>query len=415
MNAKNVKFVTEPSRKIKVLAETEVLVLGSGPAGVGAAIAAAREDADTLLIDRLSYLGGTLTAVQPGLILQKAEFIGGIFEEVVRRMESENSMRNLPDDDLWTNPPNLPMPPDSMYSYDPENLKIVLLSMCEDAGVRLLFHTWFSAPLMKNGSPVGVFVESKSGRNAIFANIIIDCTGDADFVFRAGGKCVKQDLPMRVTKTMRVGGVTSNKWFGMKQFSGRVRTIFGHSTGPVDGTNVLDITRAEIECSKGIRNFCNELRNQKGFEDSYLIATGNAGIRETRQIVGIKTLKDTDVIEGKRFPDGIVRSNYPTDLHSSDGSEQPPKFLRPKSGWYEIPYGVMVPKTLDNTLTAGRCISAERLAMSSMRVTPVCLGLGQAAGTAAAECVRENKQPREIDGKRLRQTLKKQGMALPED
>lgn len=413
MNAEKVKFVTEPSRKIRVLAETEVLVLGGGPAGVGAAIAAARQGVDTLLIDRFSYLGGTLTVVQPGLILQKAEFIGGIFEELVKRMKAENGIRNI-SDDVWP-ADELPMPPDSMYSYDPEILKFILLSMCEEAGVHLLFHTWFSAPLMKNGSPIGALVESKSGRNAILADIIIDCTGDADFVFRAGGKCVKQSLPMRVTKTMRMGGVTSDKWFGMKQFGGRVRTIFGHSTGPVDGTNVMDITRAEIECSKGIHNFCNELRVQKGFEDSYLIVTGNAGIRETRQIVGIKTLKDTDVIEGKRFPDGVVRSNYPTDLHSPDGSEQPPKFLRPKSGWYEIPYGVMVPKTLDNTLAAGRCISAERLAMSSMRVTPICLGLGQASGTAAAECVHKNKQPREIDGIHLRQTLKKQGMALPEN
>jgi len=406
------KVIIEPSRKIEVIVQTDVLVVGGGPAGFGAAVASARKGMDTLLLERFAFLGGCLTTVKVGIISQQQNFIGGIYEEMMEKMELEGALYQLQENDLWTRTP--PVGPNAMYSYDPETLKYVLFTMGEEAGVRMMLHTWFASPVMIDNQPVGVFVETKSGRKAILAKIVIDCTGDAELVFRAGGKCTQQELPMRVTKTMRIGEVKSKEWFGIPQFEGRVRSLFGYSTGPVDGTNVWDLTHAEIESTKHIFQEHKKRKQKPGFENSYLLATGDIiGVRETRQIVGKETLTDDDVIEGRRFANGVVRSNYPVDLHSSYGEEKKQvPFIYPRSGWYEIPYGVMVPESLDNTLVAGRCIGAERKAMSSMRVTPVCIGLGQAAGTAAAWCVQNNKQPREMDGVALRQDLQEQSISF---
>ena len=279
------KFVVEPVQKREIMAEVDVLVLGGGPAGVGAAIAAARKGANVLLVERFAFLGGCLTAVKIGLIPEKEEFVGGIHKEIMDRMKSEDAVYRLQEKDLWTKKPSVDA--DSMYSYDPEIMKYVLFTMCEEAGVKILLHSWFAAPVMEKKNPVGVFTESKSGRKAILAKILIDCTGDADLVFRSGGCCTQQEFPMRVTKTMRIGEVTTEGWFGIPQFGGRVRSLFGYSTGPIDGTNVWDLTRAEIESVKEIFKSHKRRKQKQGFEKSYLIATGDViGIRETRQIAG---------------------------------------------------------------------------------------------------------------------------------
>jgi hypothetical protein len=463
----NNKLITikELERTTLVIASPEVLVVGSGPAGIGAAIAAARSGAKTMIIERYGFVGGNLTMamVNPMFTfhdIHGRQVIQGIAGEFANRLVQQGSSFGHVTDLTFDNP--------GMMPYDPEGTKVLLFGMLEEVGVELLLHTLVVGVQQEERKIKAVIIESKSGRQAICPKYIIDCSADADVVARAGGAFVKgresDGIMQPVTLYFRIGGVDNEilrQWMkdnrnllkdsptdkeidsqkliaflGMNdmvkkametgeldpnvaprilmyqlplpgQFSVNSTRLQG-----IDGTNVRDLTRAEIALRKQAQQVHKFLKKYVGgFENSIIIDTGvQAGIRETRRIVGEYIMTEEDVLNGAAFPDGISCGTFAIDVHPPNGEQQ--IFTGSGKVVYEIPYRCTIPKEIDNVLVAGRCISATHLAIGSTRVMATCMGIGQGVGTAVAIACKNNSNVREVDFKYLRETLIKQGQYL---
>lgn len=458
-------YIQESARQIPVIARPDVLVAGAGPAGIGAAVAAARNGAKVLLVERYGFLGGNLTIamVNPMFTFHDIEgrqVIRGIAGEVVDRLveitASKGHVRDLTFDNA------------SMTPFDPEGMKLSLLRMVREAGVELLLHTWV-VDAIADGSTVGsIIVENKSGRQAIQPKLVIDCSADADIVAKVGAPFVKgresDGLMQPVTLFFRIADVDDARlraW--MKQnrdllkdsptdeeiddsdalaFLGlqslvkeaMARGEFPTDAAPrillyqlprkgqvavnttrlqgIDGTNADDLTRAEYltrEQAWEIHRFLKA--NVGGFEDSYILDTGvQVGVRETRHVIGDYTLTEDDVLAGRAFPDGIACGTFAIDIHPPDGQTQ--IYTGSGKAVYEIPYRTCTPVGFDNLLVAGRSISATHAAFGSARVMATSMGIGQGAGTAAAFAVRAGQTTREVDIQAVRATLIEQGQYL---
>ncbi len=449
------KFIKEEAREIEVLAECDVIVAGGGVAGIGAATAAARNGASVILIDSHGYLGGTATA---GMVNNfggyKLSLISGILKEFIGRLESYKSIISIYNEVL------------NGYTsyYDVEMFKYVSLQMLEEAGVKLLLHSYIVNSIVKNNKINGVILESKSGRKAVLSKNTIDSSGDGDVAALAGaeyekgresdGKTQAMTLCFRMGNVnlqvlidyinknkeefrelnidlsnnppiLAIGGFKSiinkarkNKdlsidheilWIGSLIREGEVWINWTHIVD-VDGLNVLDLTYAEIEGMKQVIECVNFLKKYiAGFKSSYLVNIANdIGIRETRRIMGEYVLTEDDILSGKRFSDAIARNNSPMDIHSPSDEKQ--DWIDAKH--YDIPYSCLVPRNIDNLLVAGRCISSTHKAMASIRFEPCCMATGQAAGTAAAIAVKDSVVPRKINITKLQRILKSQGVII---
>ncbi len=384
-------FISEPARQIPVIAEPDILVAGAGPAGIGAAVAAAREGANVLLIERYGFLGGNLTIamVNPMFTfhdINGRQVIRGVAGELVDRLVALTVSKGHVADLTFDNA--------SMTPFDPEGMKIALFEMVEEAGVKLLLHTWVVDAIGDGGRVEAVIVENKSGRQAIRPKLVIDCSADADIVARVGAPFVKgreSDGAMQpVTLFFRIAGVDAPKlkswmkqnrellkdaptdeeidtsealaFLGMKgvieeavkrgefpadaaprilmyqlpregQFAVNTTRLQG-----VDGTSAEDLTRAEILTRRQawrIHQFLQ--RRVGGFEDSYVLDTGvQVGVRETRHIIGDYTLTEDDVLTSRAFPDGIACGTFAIDIHPPEGQQQ--IFTGSGKAVYEIPY-----------------------------------------------------------------------------
>jgi hypothetical protein len=459
------KSITEEKREIPVVAEPDVLVVGAGPAGIGAAIAAARNGANTLLIERYGFIGGNLTIamVNPMFTFHDTngrQVIKGIAGEVVDRLVdlklSEGHVTDLTFDNA------------SMTPFDPEGMKILLLRMVKESGAHLLLHTQVVGAIRKEGRVETVIIESKSGRQAISPKYVIDCSADADIVAKIGAPFVlgrREDGMMQpVTLFFRIGGInneTMRSWMkshrsllkdspenseidgqdaiaflGMKELikEAMEKGEFPKDAAPrilfyqlpqkdqvavnvtrlqgIDGTNVNDLTRAELETREqawGVHQF---LKKQVGgFEDSYVLDTGiQVGVRETRHIVGDYELTEDDVLSGASFDDGIACGTFAIDIHPPKGEQQ--IFSGSGKKVYEIPYRCLLPRELDNLWVAGRCISATHAAFGSARVMATSMAIGQGAGTAAAYAQNHRLNSRQVDVEAIRKLLVRQGQYL---
>ena len=425
---------TETRKCCQEIKKSTVLVVGGGPAGVAAALAAGRNGVDVLLVEHYGFLGGAATAalVNPFMPYQAGDkpIIAGVLAEIVEAMAAEGGV-------VW------PELPGDALAFDPEIMKMVLLEKMQAAGVGLILHTTAVEAFVNDGVLGGVVIYNKSGRQTILAQVTVDATGDADIAWLAGAPVEKgreeDGLMQPVTLNFRMAGIDEermpsrqeiNKLYDLAKERGEINNprenvLVFKTTRPgelhfnttrvagIDGTSVLDLTRAEVESRRQTKEMVTFLRRHvPGFENAYLLATApQIGIRETRRIKGEYVMTEEDVLEGRQFPDAVAQGSYCIDIHNPAGTGTVIKCL-PPGAHYDIPYRCLVPLGVDNLLVAGRPISTTHVAHSSTRIMPICMAVGQAAGTAAAMAAHLNITPREINIVALQQLLRRQGALI---
>jgi hypothetical protein len=457
------------------MAETDVLVVGGGPGGLAAAIAAAREGVNTMLVERWGSFGGNITQSLVGSIAwyryEKTVEAGGIGNEFERRAEElgasleSNLVEYLDEDTLNYVIPIMaksPNPPPAAASLDTDLFKYVADTMVQKAGITPLLHCFIVGALMDGDTIRGVITESKSGRQAILARRVIDATGDADIAHYSGApyhKCSKEglmevsmnfgcsgiDLPAFLRHTARhnlryikdwaketsgkedneltahmvdpyikakeageiPADVTMQSYWTTVTPLGEIRNMNTIDMGGVDGTDVRDLTWAEMEGRKRVMMALNALRKYKpGFENARLRTFAPCvGVRETRKIVGAYTLTEHDIRNEARFDDSI--GIFPEFLDAYG------VVILPTTGrYFHVPYGITLPQKVENLLVAGRCVSGDKVSLAATRQMLCCAVTGQGAGVAAAVSLKDDVTCRQVDIAGVQKALKKQGVRI---
>lgn len=406
--------VLEPAHQVPVARETDVLVCGGGPAGIAAAFTAARAGAKVLLLERHPFLGGVWTAGALTIIID-SEHKDGLNRELRRRLEERSEVVYCKQ---W---PEWPV-------YGIEAMKTLLDEMIEETGIEVQFYTTVAAVAREGRRVTGVFTESKSGREFIAAKVVIDTTGDGDVAAQAG--CAfehgrpKDGKVQPMTLYGRIGGYKGDtihiqplldiaRRAGVDPSYGDV-TLFPQPGQPGvfmlmathlygSGVDVRNLTQAELKGRAEIRQLVELYRKHAGsdWEDVYLMDTGPfVGIRESRRIIGRHYLTVEELKSGKKFDDGICHVRFMADIHHPD-PEEGSGLTHVFFPFYDIPYGCLVARDVDNVMMAGRCISGDHIAFASYRVTGDAVATGEAAGLAAAMCVEAGVDPIEVDRPQL--------------
>ena len=298
---------------------------------------------------------------------------------------------------------------------DPEAAKYVLDEMIREAGVKMLYHAWASNVIMEENAIKGVFIESKSGRMAILAKVVIDCTGDGDLFHLAGEKY--DVMKYAIGLVHRLGNVDQID----KGRPGYVEKNIGGPT-PIKGVNwvnmwgkeeqdaldVVNLSELQMEYRRKIWESVQEIRKTPGYEDVFLLDTASQlGVRMSRILDGEYRLTLEDTMTYRSFDDVIgISGAWTTMLYRG---RKIPASERPL---WQIPYRSLIPKNTENLLVAGRCFCFERELVEDTRIIGTCLVTGQGAGAAAGLAVREGKAPRDIDRRKLKDLLKEQGAWL---
>lgn len=385
--------VVQPRREAPVIGKTQVLVVGAGPAGVTAAIAAKRAGAKTMLVERYGQFGGLWTG---GLVLLVIGHIVkggkqvclGIGEEMMRRLETLD--RGICGRRPGVNP-----------TVDAEALKYLMAEMVVEAGVDVLCHSWAVNAVMDGQTLKGVIVEGKSGRQAILADQVVDATGDGDVLGVAGAEHERRvyniGLPSRIALLDRVDRTASAKAKPPRNL-GNISPIAGvnwvNMAGPdADGLDVRALSRLELNHRRQVWKQVQEIRKAPGYEPVCLLETApQLGVRITRILTGLHTMMMQDVKENRRFDDVVAVGG----AWGCDHEE------------WQIPYGALVPRNVENLLASGRAISCEPRMADLIRVIPICFVTGQAAGCAAAMAVADGCKVRDVEVPRLQKLLKRQ-------
>lgn len=411
-----------PATEVPVLAQAEVVVVGGGTAGFIAATAAARAGARTILVERLGYLSGSLSATYattPGLFgdSEGRQIIGGLGWEFVERMEQAGYA--LVNRQHWS------------VHLLPEVSKQIALEMVSGAGVELYLHTWLSEAVMEGTHIRGLAAQTKGGRVAILGQVFVDASGDADLAAAAGAPCellppdelwqTSLDLTIANIDTRRVlewaqANAGQGVWLGSRvevdeTQLGPVISIYAASretsdepgayVGPaptiklmpyptlgrvqgsveVDPLDVRGLTQAEVEARRRAMQHLAYLRAlAPGFERAVVVSESHLGVRESRRIVGEYVLSLRDLLENARFPDVVALNCRALDRHTK-GEVFQIEFL---SGNHDIPLRALRPQGVENLFVAGRCISCDHASHASLRGAATCLATGHAAGVAAA-------------------------------
>jgi ribulose 1,5-bisphosphate synthetase/thiazole synthase len=394
--------VIQPERPLAVMHETDVLIVGGGPAGFAAAVAAARAGAKTTLVERYGYLGGLWTGGLVLLVYPTHATENGALTKVVRGVGDELLGRIARHPEAATNyAAGQPDP-----TTDPEITKLVMDEMVQEAGVKMFFHCWVADVVMDGNAVRGVVLECKAGRQAILAKVVVDASGDGD-VFAAAGAQHEQRLHA-VGLVHRLGNIdradlaklqeTGFKNLGAVEPLPSVRWV--NLRGPsTDGLDIAELSRLEVEHRRSIWKRIEKIRQTPGADKVFVLQTApQSGVRITRLLTGPRKMTDAEARSGKRYPDTIaVGGTY------GAGSKNP---------GFAIPYSAMVPKKLDNLIAAGRCLDADTEMVEDMRLIATCLLTGHAAGAAAALAVQSKCRPRDVDVAQLRSLLAKQGAYL---
>ena len=413
--SENLGTITEPAREVPVRWEAEVVVCGGGPAGTAAAIAAAREGADVLLLERYGCLGGLATGglvvVLPAFQDSGRPIIGGIGFEMRERMLQAGEAEYR-----W---------PGGGSDFDPEAMKWHSIRMCKEVGVRILHHVWVAGAIVEDGRVAGVIVESKAGRLAVRGKQFVDATGDGD-VF-AGAGCAFETSNQYIGLPYRLGGVdmarleaareedaeavnaaiaAAKELGGWESYSGLNPTQRGLMWGnnmliEADALDPEVLTHVELEGREAIWRYVAALRETvPGYEAAFVVDTASqVGVRRSRRLTGEYVLTEEDVQqEDFRIADAIGRGND----------------FRKSAIAYDIPYRSLLPTDVEGLLVAGRCISCAHEALEPLREIHVCWVMGEAAGMAAAMAVTQDAQPRDVAVEELQGKLKAEGVAFAE-
>jgi len=423
---------------VPVRAESDVVVVGGGPAGISAAVSAARNGASVTLVERYPYLGGLASG---GMVLVLDDMhndteisVRGIAMEAIERMEKMGLAVFPPDVDrdpkirqsleMWQkwarwgtfdfHSHSLPHPIIFAAAFDPDGFKQASLDMVTEAGVNLRLHSWFAETLVEDGAATGVVVESKEGRHALLGKVIIDATGDLDVAASAGAD---HDVGSFILTTVsRMGGVDTeaaerfqfeepekfdeidagakkiiggswNFWWLKTPLPGIVWLNCPHMTG-LDGLSVDDLVKAEIEGRRRIHELLAYVRtNMPGFEKAFIVDFApQTGVRQTRLLKGDYVVSKSDVVKRVHFADTVCRGRD-----------------------YYTPYRALLPKEVDQLLVAGRHYSATPQAQKSSREIPPCMAMGEAVGVAAAKALSAGVVVRDVDVAAVQKQLRAQG------
>ncbi len=442
------RTVTEPARETPVHAETEVLVVGGGPAGCAAALAARRAGAEVLLVERYNHLGGLSTG---GLVIwidrmtdwSGRPVITGIGQELLDRLP-ETAVAGAPRA-LWgsTDADAVSYWRERQGAFrdtvtwspmiDPEWLKYLSAELLIESGVKLLLHSWVAEPLLEGRVVRGVTFESKEGRRAILADVIVDCTGDLDLCARAGlefeadAKAGGGGIAHCLNTGWLWAGVDFARWLEFKRedpaahrrlmadagdalgfaerpvvgWSGDVALFLGPRLSGYSGVSVTDLTRVEVESRRRmVAHLDHFRRHAPGFENAWLMLSApQIGVRHTRRLVGRHKLTSESWKDATRHDDEIGVSPSPSQ-----------KFAN-----VSVPYRALVPRDLDNVLVAGRHIATDPQTQAFMREIPQCWMTGQAAGVAAALAAATATTAADVDIAALQRELLRQGVYLQDD
>ncbi len=449
-------------RAIPRTMETDVLVIGGGPAGFSAAVSCAKMGVSVTLVEQFGFPGGMATAGLVGPFMTsydangERQIIQGVFDELVRELEVKGGAIHPSKVSRGSSYSGfITKGHSNVAPFDPELMKVTMVEFLERFRVNLLFHTRVIDVVKEGEEIVEAIIHNKSGLSSIKASVMIDCTGDADVAVLAGcpfslGR-VSDQLMQPATMFFRVCNVDSQKvkayvekhrdkigkpfhgpfswvvekareqgeWsierseIGMYETSTEgIWRINTSRVTNVDGTNAEDLTRAEIEGRKQVQTLLAFLKKHiPGYENAQLMETATTiGIRETRHVIGEYVITKEDVLNAVSFDDAIMIASNSIDIHSD--KEGGGEYASIRGDWYSIPYRALLPLKTSNLLVAGRPISATSEASAAFRVMPCCMAMGQAAGVAAALGVSNSIALREVDIAILQETLKRQGVVL---
>ena len=429
------------SKQVPIIATPDVLVCGAGLAGIGAAVAAARSGAKTMVVERNGFAGGFFTAVIgsafDGFVDERTgtPVVGGIVFEMLERMgviapgQGPHLRYNVNGDLSFVE-----MHPERVIPRcDPERFKRAADAILSEAGVEILYHTQVADVIARDGRVTTILVSNKAGLVAIQPQTVIDCTGDGDVAAWAGAAYEKAEPLQPMSLHFRIADLTPS--FELRRrcaeilqaafergeiglyggpypatFSGR-DVYFNATRTPGDNTIPADWTQAEIRGRQDAwRMFELWKENLPEFERAYFFTSGPvAGARESRRIVGDYVLTGEDVRSGQRHDDVVVLGAWRLDRHPAT---QPGYHDIPWTPPYDIPYRTLLPRNFENLLVAGRCHSATSEALASSRVTATAMGMGQAAGTAAAVALARQVTARDLPVAHLQDRLVAAGAIL---
>ena len=431
-------IVTTMRGAVPVRGESDVLVVGGGPAGISAAVSAARNGASVTLVERYPYLGGLASG---GMVLVLDDMhndteisVRGLGMEIIDRMHKKGLAVFPPDEDrdpkirqsiaMWRkwarwgvfdfHTRSMPHPIIFAAAFDPDGFKQASLDMIDGAGINLRLHSWFCETLVEDGAATGVVVESKEGRHALLGKVVIDATGDLDVAASAGADHDKGSFILSTVS--RFGGVDTdeaerfqfeeperfdeiddkakkiiggcwNFWWLKTPLPGIVWLNCPHMTG-LDGLAVDDLVKAEIEGRRRIQTLLQFVRSDMpGFENAYIVDFApQTGVRQTRLLKGEYVVQKSDVMKRVHFADSVCRGRD-----------------------YYTPYRALVPKEIDQLLVAGRHYSATPQAQKSSREIPPCMAMGEAVGVAAVKALEAGVPVRKADVIAIQKQLHAQG------
>ena len=432
------KTISEAAREVPVADRSDVVVVGGGPAGIAAAVSAARRGASVTLLERYPYLGGLASG---GMVLVLDDMhnglevtVQGICMEMIERMQKWGLCVTPPEGDrqldvretpeMWRkwarwglfdfNTHSMPHPVCFAAAFDPDGFKRASYEVIGESGVKLRTHSWFSSAIVEDGRIRGVICETKEGREAILGDVVIDTTGDLDVAAAAGAKF--QEDTFILTTVSRWGGVDTaaaerfefedpetfkrvdheakrliggcwSYWWLKTPLPGIVWLNCPHMP-KLSGLKVADLTRAEIEGRGRIERLLDFARaNMPGFEKAYVVDFApQTGVRQTRLLEGEYVVTKEDVASRRHFADSVCRGRD-----------------------YYTPYRAMLPREVDQLLVAGRHYSATPAAQRTSREIPPCMAMGEAAGVAAVEALNSGRLVRNVDVGAVQKQLRAQG------
>lgn len=455
-------YILESEKKIPISRRVDVIVVGGGTAGIIAAIASARAGAKTLVVERQHWLGGHITSgvdFYPSGLGDRSRIVAGsIAKEIIEAVDSMGGVSGDPKKDVG-------------IFLDLEILKYVLdQKFIQEENLDVLYDCWFAEAIVEDEKIKGIIIETKSGRQAILGNTVIDCSGDADVAAKAGAPFaiesrnniqpvsvlakisnvdigrLSHDIPPTKPYPGLYKGYDSPQisyWKPLDKFLQEAKqkgeldseleymlNWFFYLVGPtalgellliitgehgIWGIDNEDITRALIISRKRVQDAIALLKKYiPAFANSFISATGTLGVRETRRIIGEYTLTKGDILSCKHFNDVVARGTIAPGPHTPDGGDlaQPESEHTPPPLTWEIPLRCLIPQKIDSLMVAGRCISVEHAAHGGIRVMGACLATGQAAGVTAALASKQGITVRKVSASEVQSLLKEQGVDL---